>query len=279
MKSLKDYFDKIYVLNYIEGKGRREAMIKQLKHFGLLNDVEFHYGMPFGKIKAMAPKIQEIADKMPYDDLGRITGIGCSFNHYSAIKTAYETGANSVLIIEDDVCLRNDLDLIYEYFDNIPKDWDYLYLLPIISFTAVNVHDLELFRTSQNKWINLKDFHIGQLHTSKYRYNHPWVGSGAYAMNRKAMELYIDIFENSLIIINSDMIEYFYHNISQSPLNMYTTNIRLFACPKEFNNLKYEDKNYIIPEKTDIPTSIDVDKDHFSYYELPENEMSFIYPA
>ena len=131
-KSLKNYFDKIYVLNYIEGKGRRDAMIKQLEHFGLLKDVEFHYGMPFGKIKAMAPKIQEIANMMPFN-VGRINGIGCSFNHYSAIKTAYETGCNTVLIIEDDICLRNDLELIYEYFDNVPKDWDYLYLSPIMS--------------------------------------------------------------------------------------------------------------------------------------------------
>ena len=50
MKTLKDYFDKIYVINYIEASDRRENMIKQLKHYNFEDGVEFSYGMPFIKI-------------------------------------------------------------------------------------------------------------------------------------------------------------------------------------------------------------------------------------
>ncbi len=161
MKTLKDYFDKIYVINYIEAPKRRENIIKQLKYYNFEDGVEFSYGMPFTKIKSIAQHFEEIANEIIWN-VGRVSGIACALNHYTAIKTSYELGANSVLILEDDIIFRDDKDLIIEYLDNIPKDWNYLYFTPAFNRNTINVKDLNIFLESKDKWINLKNFVIGQ---------------------------------------------------------------------------------------------------------------------
>jgi len=156
-------------------------------------------------------------------------GFGCAFNHYSAIKTAYETGANSVLLFEDDVLFLKNRDTIIKYLDNIPTDWDYLYFTPAF-MTYYDVHDLALVKNSQEMYIDLKKFRHASLHWElDYQQTNCWMTATAYALNRKAMELYICVFENNHRLVVADFIEFFFHNIIASPLKSYTTNIRLFA--------------------------------------------------
>ena len=112
MKTLKDYFDKIYVINYIEAPDRRENMIKQLKHYNFEDGVEFSYGIPFIKIKSIETYLKEICKHMRYG-VGHISGFGCSITHYTTIKTAFELGYNSILILEDDIIIRDNIDLIF----------------------------------------------------------------------------------------------------------------------------------------------------------------------
>jgi len=70
--------------------------------------------------------------------------------------------------------------------------------------------------TSNSKYINLKDFIIGSTYckttnVSVYPY---WISSCAYALNRKAMALYINLFEQSNTIKNSDCLQFFFHDIA-----------------------------------------------------------------
>ena len=205
--------------------------------------------------------------------VGHISGFGCSITHYTTIKTAFELGYNSILILEDDIIIRDNIDLIFDYLDTIPKDWNYLYFTPCFTKHTVNIQDLNLFKITKNKWINLKDFIVGLNFEDENKKPCGWVSSGAYAMDRKAMELYIKIFENNQIV-NSDMIEYFYHNIRQSPLNMYTTKERLFATNNELGSLIIEDNQYKINQFL-ISNSEEVSKINFKYL-LDEKNNSII---
>jgi GR25 family glycosyltransferase involved in LPS biosynthesis len=272
MKTLKDYFDKIYVINYVEGKERREHIKQMFSDYGLINDIEFIYGMPFNKIKVLKEHLEEMVKPMRYG-VGHISGFGCSFGHYNAIKSAYELGYNSILVLEDDIIIRDNIDLVFDYLDNIPENWNYLYFTPCFTKHTVNVPDLNLFKTIKSKWINLKEFSVGLNFEDENRKPCGWVSSGAYAMDRKAMELYIKIFEHTSIV-NSDMIEYFYHNIGQSPLNMYTTKERLFATNNELGSLIIENNQYKINQFL-ISNSEEVSKTNFKYT-LDEKDNSIV---
>lgn len=271
-KSLKKYFDKIYIINYIEADKRRENIKNQFdKYFP--NDIfEYMHGMPFNKIKSMEVYLKELVKPMRYG-VGHISGFGCALSHYSAIKSAYELGYNSILLLEDDIIIRDNIDLVFEYLDSIPEDWNYLYFTPCFTKHTINVPDLNLFKTIKSKWINLKEFSVGLNFEEGTRKPCGWVSSGAYAMDRKAMELYIKIFEHTPIV-NSDMLEYFYHNISQSPLNMYTTKERLFATNNELGSIKIENNQYKISQFL-ISNSEEVSKTNFKYT-LDEKDNSIV---
>ena len=272
-RSLKKYFDKVYVINYIEGKERREIINQMFSDYGLIDDIEFIYGMPFGKISAIKPLFEQIA-KMTPRNVGSVNTIGCSFSHYTAIKTAYELGYNTVLVIEDDVIIRNNIDLIFDYLDTAPKDWNYLYFTLVYASGNVKVTDLNLFKDTSDKWINMKNLSIGQLHDFPGVNNSLILSSGVYAMDRKAMNLFIKMFENDNRILNSDMLEYFYHNVSQSPLNMYTTKERLFATNNELGSIKIENNQYKISQFL-ISNSEEVSKTNFKYT-LDEKDNSIV---
>lgn len=272
MKTLKDYFDKIYVINYIEANKRRENIKQQFDKYFPNDDYVYTYGIPFIKIKSIESYLKEICKSMWYG-VGHVSGFGCSITHYITIKTAFELGYNSILVLEDDIIIRDNIDLIFDYLDNIPKDWNYLYFTPCFTKHTVNIQDLNLFKVTKNKWINLKDFIVGLNFEDENKKPCGWVSSGAYAMDRKAMELYIKIFENSQIV-NSDMIEYFYHNIGQSPLNMYTTKERLFATNNELGSLIIENNQYKINQFL-ISNSEEVSKINFKYI-LDEKDNSII---
>lgn len=263
MKTLKDYFDKIYIINYIEAPKRRENIIKQLKYYNFEDGVEFSYGMPFTKIKSIGPHFQEIANEIIWN-VGRISGVACALNHYTAIKTAYELGANSVLILEDDIIFRDNRDLIIEYLDNIPKEWNYLYFTPAFNRNTINVKDLNIFLNSKDNWINLKNFVIGQKIQNINSGANGFISSGAYALDKIGMKLYITIFENSSIQ-NSDMLEFFFHNIENSPLNSYTTKNRLFAVSNELNNLTIKNNQYLANFIDIVPNSIEANTDNFKF--------------
>lgn len=278
MKTLKNYFDKICVINYIEAPDRRENMIKQLKHYNFEDGVEFSYGMPFAKINAIAPHFEEISNTTGiYSNIGTI---GCAFQHYTAIKTAYELGVDSILILEDDIIFRDDRDLIIDYLDNIPKDWEYLYFTPMFSLHNPNInndiiHDETIILNAENKWIDMKKLNHGQTHivigTTPLN---GYFSSGAYALKRTGMKLYISLFENSKTIMNSDMLEFFFHNISQSPLKSYIPKTGLFAVNNGIGTLLKTGKNTfnlcINGSNGAVVHSSDITKENFNFNSLIE---------
>lgn len=59
---------------------------------------------------------------------GHLKNIGpfsCCIQHYKALKTAYTLGANSVLIMEDDIRFLKNTDMIRDILTSLPGDYDY----------------------------------------------------------------------------------------------------------------------------------------------------------
>lgn len=208
---MKHKFDKIYCINFLESKERREFQKKQFEYLGL--DVEFFNAIDYGKI--IKPHIL----KINRSELIEPRIFGCAMSHYSCIKQAQLLGYESVLILEDDVCFLKDVKLLEKYFNNLPKDWDY------IKFVVVGVEEGKF----DKKWIDLK---------SNYNTN---VCASAYALNKKAIDLYCNNVENYQGLVPADLYLHFNFEINSSPLNSYMTNIPL-VLPQVY--LSDEKKNF-----------------------------------
>lgn len=159
-------YDKTYLLCFTGYRERKARVERELARVGI-DDAEILWSFP-----------------TPYDawEMKHINHIdffdrhpGCwnvSKNHYRAIKTAYELGMKSLLIIEDDVRFFIEQERIDKAIADIPKDWDVLM------------------------------FDHFKLRGNVNRINDSWVSCEAsastacYAMTRKAMERFIDMYES-----------------------------------------------------------------------------------
>jgi glycosyl transferase family 25 len=111
MKTLNDYFDKIYCINLDRRKDRWDTVKTQFQK----HNIEV---LRFNAIdgKNLNPN--------PYLSPG---ALGCLMSHLSILKDAYENDFDKILITEDDVEFCDDLNLkFFEYEKKLPK-WDILY--------------------------------------------------------------------------------------------------------------------------------------------------------
>jgi glycosyl transferase family 25 len=111
MKTLNDYFDKIYCINLDRRKDRWNTVKTQFEK----HNIEV---LRFDAIdgKNLNPN--------PYLSLG---ALGCLISHLSILKDAYENNFDKILITEDDVEFCDNLNFkFFQYENQLPK-WDILY--------------------------------------------------------------------------------------------------------------------------------------------------------
>ena len=157
-----DFFDRAYVINLPSRTDRRQEMASELRSAG----------MPFtsGKVEifsAIKPESPE-----PFQSIGYK---GCFLSHLNVLKKAKMEGLNNVLVMEDDLKLRNDFqryedDILRELLDH---SWDiahFGYLSDNFSQEGVKSPILQPFS--------------GEI-----------IGAQFYAVNRKAFDTLIDFFE------------------------------------------------------------------------------------
>lgn len=279
MESLKNYIDRIVCINLVTAHQRRENIKYQFKELGFENDLEFYNAISFKNIKFLEKPLNDLLNSgiisASFYNMN-IGSFGCAFSHYSILKESYELGYNSVMIIEDDICLLKNRDIILDYFRNLPKDWDYLYLTPGFCHNIENKFTFEYINASKEKWVKLNDprckgydefFDINYVIKTTAYHLVGWISTGCRIFNRKAMKLYIDEFEKMQFFKNADHMKYFNHDFKDSGLNIYTTNIRLFAHEEEIDRLAINDDNTIsiIPKigSISIPTCINVNSSNF----------------
>ena len=193
-------FDKIYCISYLERMDRRRFMEYQFNILGILDKVEFINAFDFSKI------LPEDVLKGVHENIQKFPIFGCALSHYKCVKHAKLFGYKKILILEDDMCFSKNLTLIHKYFNALPHDWDYIKYMYRWLEKPLDPKQFE----NKIQYINLKSGILGNAN----------VNAGAYALNEKAIDLYLEITESNKLN-TSDYIKYFFSDFKDSPLNSY----------------------------------------------------------
>lgn len=115
MKTLNYYFQKIYCINLDKRTDRWKLAEPHLKDLGL--DVERVPGYDGSALGLeFPPEIKEGA-------------VGCSLSHLFTIKLAKQNKFENFLLLEDDVVFDDEVnEKFFSVLDQVPDDWDMLYL-------------------------------------------------------------------------------------------------------------------------------------------------------
>jgi GR25 family glycosyltransferase involved in LPS biosynthesis len=114
MNILNKYFDKIYYINLEKRKDRNQECVNELQ-----------------KNNIIAKRFTAIDGKLIVNanwnySLG---ALGCLQSHLEIIKEAKNNKYNSILILEDDVVFKDNLENNFkQYYAQLNKEWDILYL-------------------------------------------------------------------------------------------------------------------------------------------------------
>jgi GR25 family glycosyltransferase involved in LPS biosynthesis len=115
MKTLNDYFDKIYCINLDD---RKDRMIDAEKQF-------HKHDLSVERISA----IKGSNMNLDFPPEIREGAVGCALSQLFTLKFAKQVNAKTFLLIEDDIEFDEDLNSKFDkYYSEVPKDWDMLYL-------------------------------------------------------------------------------------------------------------------------------------------------------
>lgn len=198
MNKLTLPFDKVYLINLVEHQERLHDMLDQFDYLEIRDKVEIHQ-------TCTHPHEEIIMDAFHQSKQGLFNvprAVSCTREHYTIIKCAYLSGMNSIMIIEDDCQFLNKIDILQQYFDNLPNDWDVLRINCLRGST-----EERHFKDKDTLWD--RQF-IGI-----------W-GSGCYALSRKAMKEIIESLDSFYEPIDCPL--YYYGNYD---LNQYIPKIPL----------------------------------------------------
>lgn len=215
MNKLNLPFDKIYLINLVENKNRLNDMYDQFRYLGIKNDVELFQ-------TCLHPHINVISKSLSNNNCGNFNSpnaFNCTREHYTIIKRAYINNLNSIMIIEDDCQFLNKIDILQNYFDNLPYDWDILRINCLRGST-----EEDYFNNKSSLWE--KQF-IGI-----------W-GTGCYALSRKGMKYILDSLDNYYEPIDCPLFNY----NKDKNINQYISKIPL-GISKLDNNASISSENY-----------------------------------
>ncbi len=107
MKTINNYFDKIYCINLRKRSSRWERVKSEFEKHNLIVD----------------------GYTQPKSNILKPGEVGCLLSHLEIIKNAKNTNLKNILITEDDVEFDIDLNRkFFEYENELPENWDMLYL-------------------------------------------------------------------------------------------------------------------------------------------------------
>lgn len=114
-------FDKIYIISYIHNIEKRKTISEKLLSLGI-SDFEFVYGYDLHNLANFKDVKYKGTDEpnTPY----YIHAISCGLAHLAAVQLGYDSGANSILIMEDDILFYKDKKFIIDCLSNYPEDAD-----------------------------------------------------------------------------------------------------------------------------------------------------------
>ena len=193
---MKINFDKVYCISYCRNIEKQNNIHKLMDYLGI--DFDFIYGADYSNLKILKHKdFVFIPDSglIRYKDFNYYTHyLGASYDHYTAVMHAYESGANSVLIMEDDCIFINDTSYIQWAFNNYPKEADIVKFGTFsLNILLNNLHCKTNTEINENSKKFIKD----------NKYSISFVGSQLYGIcNRKTMKQYIDYQFNNFCCVD-----------------------------------------------------------------------------
>lgn len=135
-KNIWDFFDKIYVLNLLERKDRRDFILSQFKAWGIYEEL-----VSSGKLEIIeAIKLPWITEPIvkSINDYGlgifysyerhNVGLYNCTCEHYKIIKRSLLKGYEKILILEDDACFLKNYAQFIEALEKMPEEFKILHL-------------------------------------------------------------------------------------------------------------------------------------------------------
>lgn len=130
MSAIDNYFNKIFVINLDESVDRWKSVVDELQKAGITN----YERVPGVRLKSLAgiPEsyYNRLVSQHKVHDYYKIGAVGGNMAHNNCIKLAKERGYNNVLILEDDIGIRENANELFEKIIIQLKNisWDVLYL-------------------------------------------------------------------------------------------------------------------------------------------------------
>lgn len=136
MREFYDYFDKIYVLNLLENKERRDFIINQFKAWGVYEKLYANNKLEIVeaiKLPWIDKKVVEMMGQLGHGDVKSLDGYNvgaynCACEHYKILKRSLMKGYNRIMVLEDDVCLLKDYNAFVNILETMPNQFDILHL-------------------------------------------------------------------------------------------------------------------------------------------------------
>ena len=171
--SIWDRFEYKAVICFTGYKERYTLLKKELERVGLTN-VQPHWDFP-------NPYHQLLLKTVPMTRYNRHRScFNIGMNNYRAIATAYHLGYQNCLVMEDDVRFLKDIDKIEEVLSGLPDDYD----LALLDNNKPCALSAEAYCNVFKNPVAPHWFRFSNLRST-----------GCYAMSRRCMERYLNLFE------------------------------------------------------------------------------------
>ena len=174
-----DKFEIKFLLCCTKYKSRYASVVKELSRVGI-GDYITQWDISETPLKRILHKSITTGKH-----LSKIGHFSCCLSHYKAIKTAFELGCKSVLIMEDDIRFLRNLKEIEKTVMLLPDDFDYAqfeirkpYKMPVEEYISLHMQDIV-----NDRWSRYSDLR----------------GGGCYALSRRGMEKMIEAIENRIV--------------------------------------------------------------------------------
>lgn len=209
------------VLAYTGNRDRIDLLLTEFDRIGL-RDVQVKWNCNNVFVQSFRPLHNKEKDYSP-------AIFNNTLGHYAIIKTAYELGYKSCLVMEDDIRFLRDVEKMISILDDMPSDFDIAMLDSIASDVNEGRQVSEYWRTLDNMW-----------------------SAACYALSRRGMEYMIEAYESSIAAEDGSVRipfrssdEYFQRrivNLISPGLKMYYATpcvARQTAIPKSKTNTNY----------------------------------------
>lgn len=110
--NINQYFDHIYYINLDKRKDRQQSISHQLQTHNI-----------------SAERVSGVDTVDHHRHMINKGQLGCLLSHKYIIERAIAASQQKILILEDDTIFKSNFDFLFSRFvDNLPYDWDMLYL-------------------------------------------------------------------------------------------------------------------------------------------------------